>query len=241
MKVFAQLEQGTAEWLELRRGILTASTIGKLVTPSRLQVAKAPEFRAELIAERYSGLMPLNIQNKAMERGHKDEALARAMYEADYALPEENVWQVGFITETYPTEHGLATVGYSPDGLVGNDGLIEIKSKTPSRHRQAVIAGKIPAEHMAQIQFGLMVTGRAWCDYVQFCGGQPLWVKRAEPSEKWQTALMAAVVDFERDAREQQAAYVRNTTGAPVAPLPDYYADYYQIASPEAPQGWDNN
>ena len=80
-------------------------------------------------------------------------------------------------------------IGYSPDGLVGKDGLIEIKSRRPKKHLQTIIAGTVPAENMAQIQAGLLVSGRDWCDYISYCGGMRPWIKRVEPDTRWSPSI----------------------------------------------------
>src|SRR5690606_14766102 len=93
-------------------------------------------------------------------------------------------------------------IGYSPDGLVGDDGLIEIKSRQPKRHLATILDDEIPAEDVPQIQCALLVSGRAWCDYFSFCGGMPMWVKRVYPDQRWFDAIVAADDAFEQTAAD---------------------------------------
>jgi hypothetical protein len=79
------------------------------------------------------------------------------------------------------------TLGYSPDGLVGDDGLIEVKAPRPRQHLRTILSGEVPAYHMPQIQAGLLVTGREWIDFISYVGGMPLWVKRVSPTSAGST------------------------------------------------------
>jgi predicted phage-related endonuclease len=107
-------------------------------------------------------------------------------------------------------------IGYSPDGLVGDDGLVEVKSRRAKKHLQTILEDEVPAENMAQLQCGLLVSGRAWIDYVSFCGGMPLYVKRVEPDPAWFDAILAAVTAFEDTASLMVADYTAATEGLPM-------------------------
>jgi predicted phage-related endonuclease len=106
-------------------------------------------------------------------------------------------------------------IGYSPDGLVGDDGLIEIKSRRQKKHLQTILADEVPAENVAQLQCALLVSGREWVDYVSYCGGMPLYVKRVTPEQRWHDALLEAVEAFEQDAWSMTHAYRKATKGLP--------------------------
>ena len=219
MKIYTHLEQGSQEWLDARAGILTASTIGKFitpktVTPSRGEAAITMERR--LIAERLTGRVEPVIPSAAMTRGTLDEPIARAAYEKHTG---QKVQQVGFITETF----GGETLGYSPDGLVGEDGLIEIKSRTNERHLRTILTGQPPAENMAQLQTGLLVTGRAWIDYVSFSAGMPLYIVRVTPNERWQAAIREVLRRFREFATWLDDIYRARTNGLPVMEVPEHY------------------
>jgi predicted phage-related endonuclease len=98
-------------------------------------------------------------------------------------------------------------LGFSPDGLVGDDGLIEIKTRRQKTQLTTILADEVPRENMAQIQAGLLVTGREWLDYISFCGGMPLYPKRVYPDPRWQAAIIAACRQFEATAIEWAATY----------------------------------
>lgn len=192
LTIYDQLEQGTPEWLEARRGIVTASTVGKLLT-STGKVANNDTSRAlieTLAIERITGRVEYVHPNRAMQMGTLLEPTARELYEQHYAPVDE----VGFIR----TELVDGTrLGYSPDGLVGDDGLLEIKSRTPRIQSRTIRLGKVPAENMAQLQCGLLVTGREWIDYCSYSPGMHLFVKRVYPDLAWRGAIRVAVAQAE--------------------------------------------
>jgi predicted phage-related endonuclease len=129
-----------------------------------------------------------------MLRGIEDEPRAVEVYSEHFAP----VTTVGFMVRD---DWGFS-IGYSPDGLVGEDGLIEVKSRRAKKHLQTILADEVPAENMAQLQCGLLVSGRKWLDYVSYSGGMPLYVKRVEPDQRWFDAIVEAVEGFEFAASE---------------------------------------
>lgn len=187
---YYDIEQGSDEWMDIRRGLLTASEMKQLVTPT-LKVASNDKQRTillEIIAENISGYTEPTFISADMERGHFDEGIARDLYSEHYAP----VTECGFITSV--TDDYV--IGYSPDGLVGDDGLIEIKSRRQKYQVQTISNDTVPKEHMMQLQTGLFVTGRKWIDYVSYCEGLPMFVKRVEPDEATFEALQEAVSQF---------------------------------------------
>lgn len=210
LHLFGDLIQGTDEWLEARRGIVTASTVGQLITPKTIRPAANAESRAltsRLVAERITGWCESVYVSHDMLRGSLDEPVARDLYAQHYAP----VAEIGFAVRD---DWGFK-IGYSPDGLVGDDGLIEIKSRRPKEHLATILADEVPDENMAQIQCGLLVSGRQWCDYVSYCGGMPMWTKRVELDPRWHDAIVAAVEAFEAAAIEMAATYHERTAGLP--------------------------
>lgn len=249
LTIHDQLVQGTGEWLEVRRGIITASTVGQLITtrklgaidfdcpacdakalnpcqsktkpgaviktlhPERAAAAKSQSrlviepasndtsrgLTMTLVAERITGHTEPTWISDDMQRGIDDEPIARAKYAEHYAPVEE----VGFMVED---KWGFR-LGFSPDGLVGDDGLIEIKSRRQKTQLSTVIAGHPPLENMAQLQAGLLVSGRKWIDYVSYCGGMHLFVHRVYPSQKWFDAILQAVRNFEDNAQQTILLY----------------------------------
>ena len=209
IRTYTDLEQGTEEWFAVRRGMVTASVVGSLVTPT-LKVSNNETSRsltALLVAERITGWTDPNYVSDDMLRGRYDEVLARDLYSKTY----QPVTEVGFIVRDL---EGVQ-IGYSPDGLVGSDGLIECKSRRAKKHIATILADEVPAENMAQCQAGLLTSGRAWCDYLSYCGGLPMWRKRVHPDPAWQAAIIAAVQAFEESAATMTAAYLAAVEGLP--------------------------
>jgi putative phage-type endonuclease len=201
------IEQGTDEWHALRRGVITASTISKLVT-STGKVANNDTSRAQLfqlLAERITGESEASYYNDDMARGHLLEPLARALYAEHYAPVEE----CGFITCDF---YG-ATIGYSPDGLVGEKGLIEIKAPRQKTHIRSLLSDQVPAEYVPQVQTGLAVTGRAWCDFISYAPGLPLFVCRCERDEAVIAQLIAAAEAAEAQLEMLMQDYQVAVTG----------------------------
>ena len=207
---YPTLMQGTDEWFAARRGLVTASVISKLLTAT-LKVANNDTSRGlalTLTAERITGNIDPSFLSADMWRGVEDEPVARDLYAERYAPVE----QLGFIVRDF----GDYQIGYSPDGLVGDDGLIECKSRLQKIHLQTILDDRVPDENMAQLQCGLLVSGRAWIDYVSYCGGMPLWVKRVTPDLSWQAAILAAVEALEESAADMTARYHAAVEGLPI-------------------------
>jgi len=214
------ITQGTDEWLALRRGIVTASVVGQLITASTLKVANNDYSRAltaTLVAERITGHVDPVYVNSDMLRGTLDEPIARDLYSRHHAPVRET----GFMVRD---DWGFS-IGYSPDGLVGDDGLVEAKSRKQKKHLQTILADQVPTENMAQIQCGLLVSGREWCDYISYSGGMPLWPKRVYADQRWQDAIVAAVRAFEETAAEMVATYEAAVAGLPMTERIDHFQE----------------
>lgn len=210
LTTYAELEQGSQEWLDARCGILTASQIGKLLTPT-LKVAANDTSRAltlTLAAERITNHVEYVHPSFDMMRGSDDEPYARDVYVNHYAPVDE----VGFIL----LEQDGYKIGFSPDGLVGSDGIIEIKSRNPRTQLATIFSDKVPTANLAQIHCGLMVTGRKWADYCSFSAGLPFFVKRVYPDPEWQAALIEAAQTFERNITQIINDYNTATAGLPM-------------------------
>lgn len=198
------LEQGSEEWLAARCGLLTASEMKLILTPT-LKVAGNDKSRAhllELVAQRITGHVEPHYVGDDMLRGHQDEIEARALYAEHYAPVQE----MGFITND---QWGF-TVGCSPDGLVGDAGMIECKSRRQRFQVETISRRKMPDDYLLQVQTALLVTGRAWCDFVSYSGGLPMVTIRVMPDLKVQAAIIEAATIFEETA----AALLDSYTGA---------------------------
>jgi len=209
LTTYPDLVQGSQEWLDARRGIVTASTISKLLTP-QLKVADNDTSRGlinTLAAERITGNVDYVYPSFDMQRGTEREPYARQYY-ADTHSP---VTEMGFMVRDF----GGYVIGYSPDGLVGEDGLVEIKSPRAKEHLRTILANDVPAQYMAQCQTGLLVSGRDWLDYVSFCPGMPLWTKRVHPDHAWSDALKEAADIAESRIQSVTAMYEASVIGLP--------------------------
>lgn len=206
------LIQGSEEWLAARCGLLTASEMKLILTPT-LKTAANDKSRAhlwEMAAQRISGHVEPTYIGDDMLRGWGDEVRARDLYAARYS----SVQEVGFITND---DWGF-TLGYSPDGLVGDDGLIEIKSRRQKFQVQAIATGEVPDEYALQLQTGLLVTGRQWVDFISYSGGLPMFVSRVFPDADMQAAIIRAATDFEGQIEIAMTAYAHNAQAHGYAP-----------------------
>lgn len=209
------LVQGTDEWHAQRRGLVTASVVGQLVTAKTLKPASNETSRgltALLVAERITGHTDPTYLSDDMIRGVEDEPRARMKYSEHHAPVRET----GFMVRD---DWGFK-IGYSPDGLVSDDGLIEVKSRRQKVHLATILADEVPAENVAQLQCGLLVSGRDWIDYVSYCGGMPLYVKRILPDPRWAEAIVAAVEQFEKTSEQMVSDYLERVDGLPTTERP---------------------
>ena len=211
VRYYPEMIQGSEEWLEIRRGMMTASELDRLLT-STLRPSKNDKARAhvwELAAQRISGYTEPQYMSYEMMKGHEAEQTVRELY-ADNFAPVE---QCGFVTND---KFGF-TLGCSPDGLVdtpdntGGYGLIEIKTQMQRKHVQTLVeyaaTGEVPAEFVLQVQGQLLVTEREWCDVLCYHGGLPMMPMRVFPDEDVQRAIIDAASDAEVRIKRILASY----------------------------------
>jgi predicted phage-related endonuclease len=196
-----ELVQGSEEWHAARCGLLTASEMKLILTPT-LKVASNDKERAhvaELLAQRITGYVEPQYISDDILRGQQDEIEARALYAEHYAPVQE----VGFITRD---DWGFK-IGYSPDGLVGDDGLIECKSRRQKYQIETIASAEMPADYVLQVQTGLLVSGRKWLDFISYSGGLPMVTMRVFPDMEVQAAIIAAATAFEQRVAEKWSRY----------------------------------
>jgi putative phage-type endonuclease len=169
------MEQRTDEWYAARLGKVTASRVADIIakTKSGYSTSRA-NYMAELVCERLTGKQGEFYQNAAMAWGTNTEPMARAAYEAvEGAL----VVEVGFVS--HPT---IQMAGASPDGLIEEDGLVEIKCPITATHIDTLLTQTVPGKYMTQMMWQMACTGRQWCDFVSFDPRMPehmqLFIKR---------------------------------------------------------------
>lgn len=153
-------EQGTPEWVAARLGIPTASNFKRILTATGKLSTSVDTYFYELLAERITKQPANDYTNEWMARGTELEPEARSTYEFIY---DTQVEQVGFV---YLDDR--RHVGCSPDGLVGDDGTIEIKAPKASTHVKYLLDGKCPADYVPQVQGQLWITGRKFCDFMSY-------------------------------------------------------------------------
>jgi YqaJ-like viral recombinase domain len=180
-------EQGSAEWHRLRLGLPTASEFSAVLAKGEGKTRRS--YMMRLIGEILTGLPADTYTNGHMERGKEMEAEARDLYafrtDADLKL-------VGFIKRD-------EIAGCSPDALIAEDGVLEIKTKLPHLQAEVLLADRLPPEHVAQCQGVLWVSGRKWLDFVSYWPGMPMFVKRVERDPVYHERLSAEVSLFMRE------------------------------------------
>lgn len=191
VKYHTGLIQGSDEWRAARCGLLTASEMKYIITPSKLQYAKNDKERShlyELLAQQITGYVEPSYISDDMLRGKEDEIDAIRYYQENYAY----VQPVGFITND---KWGF-TLGYSPDALVGNDGVIEVKSRRQKYQVETIIDAEMPSEFMIQVQAGLLISERQYCDFISYSAGMHMMTVRVEADPEVQSAIVEAAITF---------------------------------------------
>lgn len=214
LTIHQNVEQGSDEWLALRCGRITASEVKLLLSPKTLKIADNDKSRShvdELLAQRLTHYVEPHYVSDDMLRGQEEEIIAREKYSEAFAPVRE----VGFMTRD---DWGF-TIGYSPDGLVGEDGLIEVKSRRQKYHVQTVASNEVPEEYRLQIQTGLLVSGRSWLDFISICGGLHMVVIRVKADPEMQAAILKACALTERQINEKLEAYRKNLAIMPHIPV----------------------
>ena len=180
--MWIDVEQNTDEWMDLRIGRIGGSTIGKIMANYGKDFGKpAHEAAIKMALEQIRGVsFESGYTNAHMERGHEQEPIARKLYEDTYFCEVTNG---GY----YAVDENI---GVSPDGLVGDDGLIEIKSVIPSVHFDTVKRKAYDPKYKWQLTFNLKCSDRRWIDYVEFCSdfpeGKRLFVQRLTEKDLWE-------------------------------------------------------
>jgi putative phage-type endonuclease len=157
-----EMSQQSVEWLKFRIGRITASRVVDVMNFRKdgKPGADRKNYLAELVAERLTGRAAEHYVTPYMERGTEEEPFARAAYEV---ATGEDVEQVGAIVHP-----DLPFFSASPDGLVGDDGMVEFKAPTTANHLAWLMADEVPEEHKWQMYAGMSCSGRQWCDFVSF-------------------------------------------------------------------------
>lgn len=184
--------QGSDEWFAARCGLLTASEMKLIITAKTLKYSESEKEKThlyELAAQRTTKYVEPVFTTFEMARGKDDESFARELYHENY----DKVETCGFVTN----DRWGFMLGYSPDGLVGVDGQLEGKSRKQKYQFETIVHKKIPEDFIIQVQTGLLVTEREWCDFTSYRDGMKMITLRAYPDLIIQDAIAAAADKFE--------------------------------------------
>ncbi len=187
------IEQGSAEWKALRLGKVTASRVADVVAKTKSGWgASRANYMAELIAERLTGVPAESYTNAAMAWGTEKEPEARSAYEF---RTDATVEQIGFVDHP-----AIPMTGASPDGLVGDDGMVEIKCPNTATHLDTLLGQSVPDKYVVQMLWQMACSGRKWCDFVSYDPRLPeamrLFVQRLHRDDKRIAVLEMEVVTF---------------------------------------------
>jgi putative phage-type endonuclease len=195
----SEIVQGTDAWFQIRCGKATASRIADIIarTKSGYSASRA-NYAAQLVAERLTGTVAESFINAAMQHGTDTEPLARSAYQF---YTDADVAQEGFVL--HPS---IADAGASPDGLVGDAGLVEIKCPNTATHIDTLLSGAVPGKYLTQMLWQMACTGRQWCDFVSFDPRLPesmrLFVHRVDRDDARIAELETEVVTFLNEVRD---------------------------------------
>ena len=203
------MDQGSEEWFAIRIGKVTASRVADIIAKTKSGYSTSRDnYMAQLVCERLTNQKGESFTNAAMQHGTETEPLDRAAYEA---LKDVLVDEVGFVP--HPS---IKMAGASPDGFVGQDGLIEIKCPNTATHIDTLLSESVPTKYFTQMQFQLACTGREWCDFVSFDNRLPeelqLFVKRVPRDDVYIRLIEAEIVQFiaELDDKINKLMKVKN-------------------------------
>lgn len=208
IEMFHEIEQGSEAWRRIRLGLPTSSEFGCILAKGRDGRASLTrkKYLYQLAGEILTGEPGESYTNPYMERGKAQEAEARAYY-AFVCSVEPGL--IGFIKN--------GPKGASPDALIGNDGLLEIKTRAPHLQVELLLRDEFPPEHRAQVQGALWVAERAWCDLAVYSPGLPIFIRREHRDDRFIANLSGAVNRF----NEELAAIVEKVRGYGQSSLTD--------------------
>lgn len=199
MATLIDAEQRSPEWFAARLGRPTASKFGDIIATTRSGYsAGRKNYRAELVIQRLTGVVPEGFSNAAMAWGTETEPVAQLAYElaTGNEVEETSLWL-----------HDEIEAGASPDGLIGDDGCLEIKCPNSATHLETLRTGKVPRLYIAQVQGQMWITGREWCDFVSFDPRLPqnaqLFITRVHRDDIYIQNLEQEVIEFLQEVEEE--------------------------------------
>lgn len=187
------MDQRSEEWFAARLGKVTASRVADVIAKTKTGYSASREnYMAQLVVERLTNTQAESFTNAAMQWGTDQEPFARAAYEV-----QQNV----LVDETGLVDHPtIEMAGASPDGLVGEDGLVEIKCPNTATHIDTLLTQTVPAKYITQMQFQMACTGRQWCDFVSFDPRMPqkaqIFIKRVPRDDAFIKEIESEIKKF---------------------------------------------
>ena len=187
------MEQRTEDWFQARLGKVTASRVADVIAKTKTGYSASREnYMAQLVVERLTNTQAESFTNAAMQWGTDQEPFARAAYELKMGV---------MVDETGLVDHPtIPMAGASPDGLVGEDGLVEIKCPNTATHIDTLLTQTVPAKYITQMQFQMACTGRQWCDFVSFDPRMPqkaqIFIKRVLRDDSFIKEIESEVKKF---------------------------------------------
>ena len=187
------MEQRSPEWFAARLGKVTASRVADVVAKTKTGYSTSrANYMAELICERLTGMQGASYSNAAMQWGVEVEPQARSAYEG---ATGSLVIELGFAPH-----NAIPMAGASPDGLINDDGLVEIKCPITATHIETLLGQTVPAKYITQMQWQMACTGRKWCDFVSFDPRMPeemqIFIKRVERDDETILSLEREIMMF---------------------------------------------
>jgi len=179
MQIIRNIDQGSEEWLKLRLGVATASNFDKIITTTGKESESLKKYALQLATELMLETPEPSFKNDVMARGNEIESLARDAY-------QEDAFKV--VEEITMFKSDCGNFGYSPDGLVDDDGLVEIKCPIATTHFKYLLDNKMPTDYWQQVQGGLWVSQRKWIDFVSYNSyfkDKKLFIVRVERDEEY--------------------------------------------------------
>ena len=189
LEIFGEIEQNSDEWFEIRKGLPTSSQFKSILAKGEGKTRKS--YMNRLAAEIITGRPGETFSRPELARGHAMEGEARDFY--------------SFLTNSEPERIGFARngkKGSSPDSLIGNNGLLEIKTQRGDLLIETITRNEFPSEHVAQVQGQLWVMEREWCDIIVYWPSMPPFIKRAYRDSFFISKLSAAIDQFNEELAE---------------------------------------
>lgn len=199
IKYHYDIEQNTDPWQKVRRGIITASNISKILTPVNKKISKSTGYLYTFCRQSIDEMPFGDFSTKATDRGHIEETLALQVYEAKRG----GLKRCGFIEND---DYGFK-IGCSPDALCGEDGGVQVKSFTPNVQFGNIIDEEIEPTHLLQSQMELLVSGRSWWDFIHQSSGTHQIVSRIFPDKKTHSEILEACGDFYSRVKKSLETY----------------------------------